>query len=112
MQYSQIYLEGRVCFRAVQQDYFPLVGAVCDEEKYRKDFVKVKHGGPIYKFPNPPYLEGLYVLAGLGARGLSTAAMLSSYLAKQVCEGLNVLPETHISAIHPSRFIIRDLKRS
>ncbi|MCH2208836.1 MAG: bifunctional tRNA (5-methylaminomethyl-2-thiouridine)(34)-methyltransferase MnmD/FAD-dependent 5-carboxymethylaminomethyl-2-thiouridine(34) oxidoreductase MnmC [Lentisphaerales bacterium] len=105
-------LNGRVCFRCVQQDYFPQAGPVYSEEEYKEAFVKVKHGRPHYKYPAPPYQEGLYVLAGLGARGLSTASMLAAYLAKMICDGVNILPESHITAVHPSRYIIRQLKRA
>ena len=104
-------LNGRVCFRAVQKDFFPLVGPVCKEEKYKEEFEKIKYGGPIYKYPDPTYYEGLFVLAGLGARGLSTSAMLASYLAKMLNDRISSLPEQHVSSVHPGRFIIRRLKR-
>lgn len=104
-------LSGRVCFRAVQKDFFPLVGPVCEEDIYKKEFEKIKHGGPIYKYPKPTYYDGLFVLAGLGARGLSTSAMLASYLAKMLIDGFSTLAEQHVSSVHPSRFIIRELKR-
>ncbi|MCM8529821.1 MAG: bifunctional tRNA (5-methylaminomethyl-2-thiouridine)(34)-methyltransferase MnmD/FAD-dependent 5-carboxymethylaminomethyl-2-thiouridine(34) oxidoreductase MnmC [Lentisphaeraceae bacterium] len=104
-------LNGRVCFRAVLKDHFPLVGPVCKVDEYKEAFEAIKHGRPRYQYPEPPQHEGLYLLTGLGARGLSTSAMLANYLARMILDGLSILPETHISAIHPSRFLIRDLKR-
>lgn len=105
-------LKGRVCFRCVQQDYFPQAGPICSLDEYREIFVGVKHGRPRYKYPSPPYEDGLYILAGLGARGLTTSAMLGAYLAKMICDGVNILPESHITAVHPCRYIIRELKRA
>ena len=63
------------------------------------------------KIAKHTYYDGLFVLAGLGARGLSTSAMLASYLAKMLIDGFSTLAEQHVSSVHPSRFIIRELKR-
>jgi len=105
-------LSGRVCFRAVLKDYFPLVGPVCDLETYKETFEAIKFGRPKHQYDEPPYKEGLYVLAGLGARGLSTASLLGTYLARLIVDGVSILPEEHITATHPSRFILKELKKS
>jgi tRNA 5-methylaminomethyl-2-thiouridine biosynthesis bifunctional protein len=105
-------LRGRVCFRAMTKDYFPIVGPVAEIESYKTIFAGLKYGRPLSQYDAPVYHSGLYVLCGLGARGLSLAALSAAYLTRLICDEVSLLPVDHIAAIHPARFIVKELKKS
>ena len=58
------------------------------------------------------YLPNLYVNCGMGSRGLSYAPLTAEILAAQIAGETPPLERELLNAMHPARFIIRDLKRS
>ena len=98
------YVHGRVAWRSTTADYMPLAGQLLDDEKLRAK-------PPRYN-ANPadlPWLQGLYVNAGHGSKGMITAPICGELIACFICN--NALPtETKLaSRLNPSRFLLREL---
>jgi tRNA 5-methylaminomethyl-2-thiouridine biosynthesis bifunctional protein len=101
----------RVARRAVTPDRAPLVGAAPDIDGYGALFDDVRFGRA-REWPAAPYLPRIFVLAGFGSRGLTTAPLAAEILAAEMI-GAPAPTERAISeALHPARFFIRDLKRA
>lgn len=105
-------LDGRVSFRSSSNDRFPIIGAICDEEFYKKEYKALpwkKHKPNL--FENASYLKNLYISTAHGSRGL-TSAILGANIITSMCEGLPIpLEENLLHALHPARFTIRRLQR-
>jgi tRNA 5-methylaminomethyl-2-thiouridine biosynthesis bifunctional protein len=89
------HIEGRVGWRAVTRDRLPIVGAVPDlaTPPVRKEVRFV------------PRHAGLYVLAGLGSRGLTTAALCGELIAAQATGAPWPLEADLAEAIDPARLL-------
>ncbi|MSQ72891.1 MAG: bifunctional tRNA (5-methylaminomethyl-2-thiouridine)(34)-methyltransferase MnmD/FAD-dependent 5-carboxymethylaminomethyl-2-thiouridine(34) oxidoreductase MnmC [Betaproteobacteria bacterium] len=72
-------LPGRVAFRATTPDRLPIAGALAPH-------------------------EGLYVLSGLGARGLTWAPLLAEMIAAQLCGEPSPIERDLARAVSPQRF--------
>lgn len=106
-------LDGRTSFRAALPDRLPVCGPVPDAEAYLERFDGLRTGRP----PDPdgppaPMLEGLYVIAGLGARGFVTAPLLADALAAEIAGLIAPWEQDVADALHPARFLLRALKRN
>ncbi|UEM22129.1 FAD-dependent 5-carboxymethylaminomethyl-2-thiouridine(34) oxidoreductase MnmC [Skermanella mucosa] len=106
---------GRASLRAMTADHLPLVGPVVDRDRFVEDFAGLRHGRPERSFAAAVCHPGLWVMAGLGARGLVTAPFAADLLAAQICGGpWPVDPDAAsglMAALHPARFLVRELKR-
>lgn len=104
-------IEGRAALRAVTPDRLPLVGPVSDIEFLSKTYGDLKKGKPDDSYPTAEYFPGLYVNVGHGARGLTSAFLAAELLASQIENTPSPVPTRVKNALHPSRFIIRALKK-
>jgi tRNA 5-methylaminomethyl-2-thiouridine biosynthesis bifunctional protein len=104
-------VDGRAGLRCVTPDHLPAVGPLPDDTAYLRDFAELRHGHPWARYPAATYQPGLYVLAGLGARGLVTAALAAEILACHVVGEPWPVERDLVAALHPGRFLVRDLKR-
>lgn len=95
---------GRVAWRSQTLDYIPLAGQLLDENKLRAS-------PPRYNTQpaNLPWLEGLYVNAGHGSKGMITAPICGELIAQLANNETLSLNEKLISALNPSRFLLREL---
>lgn len=104
-------LAGRAALRCTTADHMPVVGPVPDEGAYRSDFAELRHGHPWARYPGARYVPGLYVLTGLGARGLVSAPLAAEILAAHVTGESWPVENDLTTALHPGRFLVRELKR-
>lgn len=74
---------GRVGFRCTTRDYQPVAGALTDEDSD---------------------LQGVFLLTGLGSKGLSYAPLLAEFLADQLLGHPEALPRSLQRCISPARF--------
>lgn len=97
-------LQGRVAFRSTTRDYFPLLGQLIDIKE-------LKANPPRYNdSPNTlPWLDGLYVNAGHGSKGLISAPLCAEVLASVICVEPSPLPVDLMTAIEPNRFALKDI---
>ncbi|MFO7529531.1 MAG: bifunctional tRNA (5-methylaminomethyl-2-thiouridine)(34)-methyltransferase MnmD/FAD-dependent 5-carboxymethylaminomethyl-2-thiouridine(34) oxidoreductase MnmC [Marinobacter sp.] len=79
--------EGRVGFRCTTHDYQPVAGMMAD--------------------CNGQSLEGVYLLTGLGSKGLTYAPLLAEYVADQLTGQPACLPATLAHSVRPDRMCRR-----
>ncbi len=101
----------RAAIRCTSPDHLPMAGPVPDQGAYLRDFAEMRHGHPWAKYPEAAYQAGLYVLTALGARGLTAAPLAGEILAAHITGEPWPLERDLITALHPGRFLVRDLKR-
>ena len=104
-------LDGRVAFRCAAADYLPLVGPLAEVDSFREQFADLRKNARAH-IPEPgPYIDGLYLNIAYGSRGFSSApigaALLRAYLLNQPYP----LPFEVATALHPARFLVRQIAR-
>lgn len=101
-------LNSRAALRAATPDRAPIAGALPDAEVWLQANADVAHGAVPSVSANIP---GVYVVGGLGARGLTLAPLLGEEIAAEICGEPQVLSAKARAAIAPARFLQRALKR-
>ena len=104
--------EGRVSFRAVTQDHLPLVGPVINEHFYRQCYHNLHEGKPQKSYQKAEYIDGLFVSAGHGSRGLVTCVNSARYLAALITGSDLAESADNVAMVHPGRFLIRAFRRN
>ncbi len=97
-------LQSRVAWRSQTRDYMPLAGQLIDEATIREN-------PPRYNV-NPadlPWLEGLYVNAGHGSKGMITAPICGELIASLAADSDLFIEPKLASKLNPSRFLLREL---
>lgn len=96
--------QGRVAWRSHTQDYLPFAGQVLDEKALRAK-------PPRYN-TNPaelPWLNGLYVNAGHGSKGMITAPICAELIANLISNNSFTVERNLASKLNPSRFLLKEL---
>lgn len=96
--------QGRVAWRSHTQDYLPLAGQLIDE--------KILRTNPPRYNANPadlPWLQGLYVNAGHGSKGMITAPICAELIACMASKKSLNLENKLVSKLNPSRFLLKEL---
>lgn len=104
-------LQSRASERATTPDRAPIVGLLPNAEAWLAQYAGLAHGRAIKGNTPPPAHDGVYVVGGLGARGLTLAPLLGEVLAGEMCGEPALLSQLARDAIHPARFLHRALKR-
>ncbi len=104
-------LKGRASFRASTPDRLPMIGPAPVVESYRRCYQSLHHGNQYELFPEAEYHDGLFVMAGFGARGFQWAPLCAEILSAQIVGLPSPVSHSVAEILHPARFVIRDLKR-
>lgn len=104
-------LHSRASERATTPDRAPIAGLLPDAERWLAQYADLAHGRIVQTETPPPAHDGVYVIGGLGARGLTLAPLLGEVLAGEMCNEPGLLSQLARDAIHPARFLHRALKR-
>ena len=104
-------LGGFAGVRCTSPDHRPMVGPLPERGVYMEDFANLRHGHPWARYPNARYQHGLYVMTSLGARGVVAAPLAAELLACQITGEPWPLERDLVTALHPARFLVRELKR-
>ncbi|WP_281648399.1 bifunctional tRNA (5-methylaminomethyl-2-thiouridine)(34)-methyltransferase MnmD/FAD-dependent 5-carboxymethylaminomethyl-2-thiouridine(34) oxidoreductase MnmC [Parendozoicomonas sp. Alg238-R29] len=102
-------LEGRTGFRCTTPDYLPVVGPVMDEPKFKQRFAALEKNAKTRIEQPMLWLEGLYINAGHGSRGLVTCPLAGEILACQITGEMSPTSMNLVSELHPGRFPARKL---
>jgi len=103
---------GYSAIRCATPDRLPVVGPVPEAKKFKRDFARLSHG-PRGKFPSGvAYQPNLFVLAGLGSRGIMTSALSAEVLTSQILGEPWPIERTVTTALSPSRFLARGIQNS
>lgn len=100
----QFLAQGRVAWRSQTQDYLPLAGQLIDEQLLRAK-------PPRYnaKPADLPWLNGLYINAGHGSKGMITAPICGELIANMLSATQLNMDENLASKLNPSRFLLKAL---
>lgn len=102
--------QGKVGIRSAFRDRMPMIGAmpnfVLQKEQYRDLYNQLRRREHVSKASCYPYL---YLMTGLGSRGLTTAPLLSEILASQICGEPLPIAETIWHNLTTNRSWIRQL---
>lgn len=104
-------LPGRTSLRAVTADHLPVVGPMVDASAFNALYARLGRDAKLKLTDSAPWLPGLYVNAAHGSRGLLTAPLAGELLASLIAGEPLPLPAPVLSAIHPNRFLVRNLAR-
>lgn len=103
---------GYSAIRSTTPDRLPVVGAVPKAQKFKKDFERLRHG-PQGTFPiTVDYEPNLFILAGLGSKGIMTSAISAELLASQMFGEPCPIERTLMTAVSPSRFLAREIQNN
>ena len=104
-------LSGRAAVRCTSPDHLPMVGPLPQHDAYLATFADLRRGHPWTSYSNADYLPGLYALTGLGSHGVVSAPLAAELLACHITGEPWLLERDLVTALHPARFAVRDLKR-
>lgn len=103
--------QGRVGFRCQTPDYLPVVGPVPDEHANLEQYGNLRKGMKHGEFAPGSYLPGLYLNVAHGSRGITSTGLAAEVLASYINNEPAPVDQEVLHAIHPARFLIRDIKR-
>jgi tRNA 5-methylaminomethyl-2-thiouridine biosynthesis bifunctional protein len=95
--------------RCMTLDHLPIVGAVPDVAKHIQQFSHLSTDKNWHYASAAPYVENLYLLTGLGARGLCSAPLLAEILNAELCGLPYPVDDDLLFNLAANRFVIKDL---
>ncbi|MEL4015090.1 bifunctional tRNA (5-methylaminomethyl-2-thiouridine)(34)-methyltransferase MnmD/FAD-dependent 5-carboxymethylaminomethyl-2-thiouridine(34) oxidoreductase MnmC [Dryocola clanedunensis] len=98
---------ARCGVRCASRDHLPLIGSVPDYEQTLESYAGLVHSKE--NAVNAPVYGNLFMLAGLGSRGLCSAPLAAEVLAAQMSNEPIPLDSATLAAINPNRFWVRKL---
>ena len=107
---EQTSYSGRVGVRATSRDHFPMAGAAPNKKAQLKQFDKLQRR-QAQAVPLADDHPGLYVLSGLGSRGVCSAPLLAEVLAAQLCDEPYPVSRAILDSLAPNRHWTRKLLR-
>jgi tRNA 5-methylaminomethyl-2-thiouridine biosynthesis bifunctional protein len=97
-------VHGRVAWRSQTRDYMPLAGQLLDEEMLRAKTPRYNA-----KAIDLPWLAGLYINAGHGSKGMTTAPLCAEFIARLATGEKLPVSAALASRLNSSRFLLREL---
>ena len=102
---------GRAALRVTTPDHLPIAGALPDWTALAPVFEDLASGAIDRRTIDAPRQDGAFVIAGLGARGLTMAPLLGEYIAALACNEPAPVPPEQARALDPARFALRKAQR-
>ncbi|WP_412972868.1 bifunctional tRNA (5-methylaminomethyl-2-thiouridine)(34)-methyltransferase MnmD/FAD-dependent 5-carboxymethylaminomethyl-2-thiouridine(34) oxidoreductase MnmC [Glaciecola sp. MF2-115] len=110
-EYSDENLKGRAAIRCSLPDHLPAVGCFPEVEVQKRELHELYKAKAESYYPIPSVKPDIYLLTGLGSRGLTTAPLMAEILVSQICGQPLPLDNNLLNALNPNRFLVRDLIR-
>jgi tRNA 5-methylaminomethyl-2-thiouridine biosynthesis bifunctional protein len=101
--------QSKARVRCMTPDHFPVVGVMPKIEEHRQQYARLAKDKHWPYQTRPSVYQGLYMLTGLGARGLCTAPILAEILAAELCQTPYPVNDDLLFELAPNRFVIREL---
>ncbi len=105
------YPTGRAALRCTTPDYLPIAGPAPRLDDFIDCYAPLRLDAGTDIPTAGPCWPGLWLNCGHGSRGLSYGPLAAELVAAQICGEAPPLPRALATALHPGRFLIRDLKR-
>ena len=102
---------SHAAIRMTTPDRYPTVGALPDVHYFRQAYAELRHGRVGQAFANAHYQPNVYVLGGLGSRGLTTSGLSAELLAAIITGEPLPVQSSLYQTVHPARFLVRQLRR-
>ncbi|MEW6989547.1 bifunctional tRNA (5-methylaminomethyl-2-thiouridine)(34)-methyltransferase MnmD/FAD-dependent 5-carboxymethylaminomethyl-2-thiouridine(34) oxidoreductase MnmC [Colwelliaceae bacterium 6441] len=102
-------LTRKARLRCMTPDHLPMVGAMPDIKAHQADYGHLAKDKNWRFYQAAPCVKNLYLLTGLGARGLCTAPLLAQILAADLAGTPYPVDNEMLFNLSPNRFVIRDL---
>lgn len=102
---------GRAAVRCSSPDHLPLVGSLANIAQQKIELGDLYKALPPTYYPQGSDVPNIYMLTGLGSRGLTTAPLMAELLASQICGQPLPMPNDLLNTLNPNRFLIRQLIR-
>jgi len=103
---------ARVGVRMVTRDHAPMMGCAPDTDVIQAQYEQHQHTKASIKFwketPAPTH-KGLFILGGLGSRGITSGPLAAEALAAQLCGEIIPLSISMLEMLNPNRFWMRKL---
>lgn len=99
--------EARCGVRCATRDHLPLIGSVADYQTTLEQYSNLVTDKE--NAVTAPVYTNLFMLAGLGSRGLSTAPLAAEILAAQMSDEPIPLDSKTLAALNPNRYWVRKL---
>lgn len=109
---GQYSLGGWSGVRFSTRDRMPHIGQPLSASCYRDSYGAWPLRRSVSRLDQVPRHDRLYVFLGLGARGISAAALGAELLVAQIFGKKPILSARLCSAVDPARFVLRDFARS
>ena len=103
---------AKAAVRCTFIDHLPMAGQWCEQSDYINAFANLRLGKRYQYSPLQKPHQGLHIFTGFGARALCSAPLLSEHFISTLNNEPHPLSERVSQAIHPARFIVRDLIRN
>ena len=104
-------VSSKARLRCMTPDHMPMVGAMPDVAAHKQQFGHLSKDKR-WRYDQPaPVIDNLYMMTGLGARGLCTAPLLADILTADICGTPYPLDNEQLFNLAPNRFVIRDIIR-
>lgn len=104
-------LQGKLGVRMSVKDHLPLVGDVPDFEATSSLYSDLDKGKPSSKYAAAPHYPNLYLIGGLGSRGICSAPLLAQILSAQLTAEPQPVSQQLLNQLNPNRYWIKQLKR-
>lgn len=105
---DELHHQANIGIRCTTRDHFPYMGALPDYQKTKCFYKNSEKKMPI---DNAPFYNNLFILTGLGSRGLNTAPLLAETLASQINHEPLPLNNAILNALQCNRQWINYLKK-
>lgn len=105
------FMDGRANYRCTTKDYLPIVGPVPYLPSLLQDYDVLRRDARKLVPTLGSYQPNLYAHCGMGSRGLCYAPLTAEILAAEIAGEVPPLERELRLAMHPARFLIRDLKK-
>ncbi|WP_371377361.1 bifunctional tRNA (5-methylaminomethyl-2-thiouridine)(34)-methyltransferase MnmD/FAD-dependent 5-carboxymethylaminomethyl-2-thiouridine(34) oxidoreductase MnmC [Thalassotalea aquiviva] len=103
--------DSRARLRCTTPDHMPIVGSMPDINAHKTVYAHLSKDKNWRVKDRTPSHKGLFVLTGLGARGLCSAPLLAKILTAELCNEHFDLDDKMLFNLAPNRFVIRDIIR-
>ncbi|MFM2482741.1 bifunctional tRNA (5-methylaminomethyl-2-thiouridine)(34)-methyltransferase MnmD/FAD-dependent 5-carboxymethylaminomethyl-2-thiouridine(34) oxidoreductase MnmC [Celerinatantimonas sp. YJH-8] len=103
---------GRAAIRATLRDHLPMMGPLVHIPSLIHQFAHIPQPELKANLHQVPLVKGVYLLAGLGARGVCSAPLLGEIMASEIAGTPYPISQSTLDALHPGRFWIRRLCRN
>ena len=102
-------ISSKARLRCMTPDHLPMVGPMPDIDAHKATYSHLAKDKNWRYNQAAPVIDNLYLMTGLGARGLCSAPLLADILAADICNTPYPVDSKMLFNLAPNRFVIRDI---